>query len=41
MEKALEVIHKDAGKHFDPAIVAALSRSLPRVMEVFERLKHI
>jgi HD-GYP domain-containing protein (c-di-GMP phosphodiesterase class II) len=41
MEKALETINKDAGKHFDPAVVGALHRALPRVMEVYERLKHV
>ncbi|MBU0594495.1 MAG: HD domain-containing protein [Gammaproteobacteria bacterium] len=41
MEKALETIHNDAGKHFDPAVVAALQRALPRVLEIYERLKHV
>lgn len=41
MEKALETINNDSGKHFDPAVVAALHRSLPRVMEIYERLKHV
>lgn len=41
MGKALETISNDAGKHFDPAVVAALHRSLPRVMEIYERLKHV
>jgi HD-GYP domain-containing protein (c-di-GMP phosphodiesterase class II) len=41
MEKALETINRDAGKHFDPAVVAALQRALPRVMEIYERLKHV
>lgn len=41
MEKALETINQDAGKHFDPAVVAALQRALPRIMEIYERLKHV
>ncbi len=41
MEKALETINQDAGKHFDPSVVAALQRALPRVMEVYQRLKHV
>jgi len=41
MEKALEAINNDAGKHFDPSVVAALGRALPRVMEIYERLKHV
>lgn len=41
IEKALMTINNDVGKHFDPAVVAALHRSLPKVMEVYERLKHV
>jgi HD-GYP domain-containing protein (c-di-GMP phosphodiesterase class II)/HAMP domain-containing protein len=41
MEKALETIYNDAGKHFDPAVVGALQRALPRVMEIYQRLKHV
>jgi HD-GYP domain-containing protein (c-di-GMP phosphodiesterase class II)/HAMP domain-containing protein len=41
MEKALKTISQDAGGHFDPVIVAALHRSLPRVMEIYDRLKHV
>lgn len=41
MGKALTTINHDAGKHFDPAVVAALQRALPRVMEIYERLKHV
>jgi len=41
MEKALETINNDVGKHFDPVVVAALHRSLPQVMEIYERLKHV
>ena len=41
MAEALETINNDAGKHFDPAMVAALHRSLPRVMEIYKRLKHV
>lgn len=41
IEKALETINNDAGKHFDPTVVAALHRGLPRVMEIYGRLKHV
>ncbi|BCB25707.1 hypothetical protein SKTS_05930 [Sulfurimicrobium lacus] len=41
MAKALETIDNDSGKHFDPAVVAALHRALPRVMEIYESLKHV
>ncbi len=41
MGKALETINGEAGKHFDPAVVNALHLALPRIMEVYERLKHV
>ena len=41
MEKALQAINNESGKHFDPAVVASLHRALPRVMEIYERLKHV
>lgn len=41
MERALAAIDSDAGKHFDPDVVAALQRALPHIMEVYERLKHV
>lgn len=40
-EKALETIKKDAGSHFDPEVVYAFERALPRVMEIYEKHKHI
>jgi HD-GYP domain-containing protein (c-di-GMP phosphodiesterase class II) len=41
VEKALSVIQEDAGKHFDPSVVAALEQAWPRVMEIYGRLKHV
>lgn len=41
MERALDTIRGDAGKHFDPAVVSAMQIALPRIMEVYERLKHV
>lgn len=41
VDKALATLRQDAGKHFDPEMVAALERNLPRVMEIYERLKHV
>lgn len=41
VEKALSAIREDAGRHFDPEAVAALERALPRVLEVYDRLKHV
>lgn len=41
LDRALATIRADVGRHFDPEAVAALERALPRVMEVYERLKHV
>jgi HD-GYP domain-containing protein (c-di-GMP phosphodiesterase class II) len=41
VEKALSVMQEDAGKHFDPDVIAAMQRSLPRMMEIYDRLKHV
>lgn len=41
VEKTITVMQEDAGKHFDPAVIAAMTRTLPRFMEIYERLKHV
>lgn len=41
LEQALEMLESEAGSQFDPAIVAAFRRALPRVSEVYERLKYV
>ena len=41
IEQALATIDADAGKHFDPAVVAALHRCLPAILDFYERHKHI
>jgi HD-GYP domain-containing protein (c-di-GMP phosphodiesterase class II) len=41
IEQALAIIDKDAGSHFDPDVVAALHRALPRVLDIYERYKHV
>jgi HD-GYP domain-containing protein (c-di-GMP phosphodiesterase class II) len=41
VDRALEAMAADAGHHFDPAVLAAFERVLPRVMEVYDRLKHV
>lgn len=40
-ERALETIDADAGRHFDPAVVAALHRRLPEIRAFYERHKHV
>jgi len=41
VERALGVIDEEAGHHFDPEVVSAFHQAMPRVMEVYERLKHV
>jgi HD-GYP domain-containing protein (c-di-GMP phosphodiesterase class II) len=41
VERALGTIERDSGRHFDPEVVAALRRAIPRVLGVYERLKHV
>ena len=41
IEKAMKVLREDAGGHFDPLVIDAAEASLPRMLEVYERLKHV
>jgi HD-GYP domain-containing protein (c-di-GMP phosphodiesterase class II)/HAMP domain-containing protein len=41
VEKALSVMETDSGRHFDPDVMAALQRGMPKVLEIYERLKHV
>ncbi|MDO8605857.1 MAG: HD domain-containing phosphohydrolase [Phaeospirillum sp.] len=41
VEKALDIIHMDVGTHFDAEVVEALDRVMPRVLDVYDRLKHV
>jgi len=41
IERAMAVLREDAGGHFDPLVIAAAEQSLPRMLEVYERLKHV
>ncbi len=41
IERALAVMQEEAGAHFDPQVVKALQRSLPRIMTVYEQHKHV
>jgi len=41
VEKALDYFAQESGGHFDPLVVAAMQRALPRIMEVYQRLKHV
>ena len=39
--RALDVIRGEVGQHFDPEVVAAFEAALPRVMEIYEKHKHV
>lgn len=41
VEKALDIIRTDAGRHFDPEVVEALVLVMPRILEVYDRLRHV
>jgi len=40
-EQALAAIDAETGRHFDPAIVAALHRWLPESRAFYEQHKHV
>ena len=39
MERVLEIIHNDSGSHFDPAVVDALDRCLPTLLDIKARFE--
>jgi HD-GYP domain-containing protein (c-di-GMP phosphodiesterase class II) len=41
VERTLSVMQEESGRHFDPQVVAALQRTLPRIMAVYEQHKHV
>ena len=41
VEKALKLFEEESGKHFDPEIINAFNRAMPKIMDVYERLKHV
>ncbi len=41
VEKALSVLDEECGQHFDPEVVSAFHRALPRVLDVYARTKHV
>ncbi|MEQ1590583.1 MAG: HD domain-containing phosphohydrolase [Gallionella sp.] len=41
IEKAISVMQENSGTHFDPEVFAAMLRTLPRMMTIYNRLKHI
>lgn len=41
IDQALENISTSAGKHFDPEVVNAMHRAMPRILEIYKELKHV
>ncbi|OOZ38296.1 hypothetical protein BOW53_16015 [Solemya pervernicosa gill symbiont] len=41
VERALSVIDEESGQHFDPEVVKALHRAMPKVMAIYDELKHV
>ena len=41
VERALETMRRDAGRHFDPAVIAAFERALPKIMAIYTRHRHV
>jgi HD-GYP domain-containing protein (c-di-GMP phosphodiesterase class II) len=41
VDEALAMLESNAGTQFDPVVVAAFRRALPRILEVYERFKHV
>lgn len=41
VEKALGLIDEESGKHFDPSVVKAFKSALPKIMEVYDKHKHV
>jgi len=41
IEKAIELMQSEAGSAFDPQVIAAMEKSLPRILEVYNKYKHV
>ena len=41
VDKAVKLIHDESGKHFDPHVVDAFKSAMPKIMEVYNKHKHI
>lgn len=41
IDAAMEIVRKESGSHFDPVVVNAVEQALPRILEVYGRLKHV
>jgi HD-GYP domain-containing protein (c-di-GMP phosphodiesterase class II) len=41
LQRGLDYLREQSGKHFDPAVIAAFERAMPQVTEVYERYRHV
>lgn len=41
VEKAIKLIDEESGKHFDPNVVKVFKKALPKILEVYEKHKHV
>ncbi|MDH5517861.1 MAG: HD domain-containing protein [Gammaproteobacteria bacterium] len=41
VEKALQLLSDENGKHFDPVIIEAFLQAMPEIMQIYEAHKHI
>ena len=41
IDKAMDLMHEEAGQHFDPVIIDAMEIAMPRILEVYNKHKHI
>lgn len=41
IEQAVQFMQENAGSHFDPEVIGALESAMPRILEVYHRLKHV
>lgn len=41
VEQALTMFREEKGKQFDPVVVEAMERAMPRIMEVYMQLRHV
>ena len=41
VNKACELLHNEAGKHFDPVVIKAFDDSFDEIMKIYEKHKHV
>jgi len=41
VDKTLATIDGDAGRHFDPTVVEAMHRAMPKILAFYDRYKHV